>query len=281
MSKYHDMPMAEISPRSPSYLVLAQNGCDLAVEILQKKWPKEAKGAHDPSQKESIKIKDVKVMVIPSPAKIICVPSGAMTDPKKAGYFYLAFISSRVQMSYTFIITESKAGNCKKLACIYVSRADDYMKERHGDKTLFTMEDGAIELISTFPINSKWLADHPEGNNELVHDIFESGTRPAAIMSAKFLMRPIMVTPALDAKHPDFGPFKDTTSSKVLSIKLSLRHPKGKVKSTMRPAKGGAKLHCTYQVKPTPTHTLAMTHAHGYVPTHNIPRCSRVPYYLT
>jgi len=78
--------------------VLAQDGCDLAVEILQKKWPKEAEGAHD--QKEGIKIKDVKVMVMPSPAKIICVPAGAMTDPKKAGYFYLVFISSRVQMSY-------------------------------------------------------------------------------------------------------------------------------------------------------------------------------------
>jgi hypothetical protein len=75
-----------------------------------------------------------------------------------------------------------------------------------------------------------------------------------------------MVTPALDARHPDFGLLKETASSKVLSIDFSPRHPEGKVKPTVRPAQGGAKLHCTYQVKPTPTHTLAMTHAHGYVP---------------
>jgi len=59
--KYRDMPRAEISPRSPSYMVWAQDGCDLAVEILQKKWPKEAEGVQD--QKEGIKIEDVKVMV--------------------------------------------------------------------------------------------------------------------------------------------------------------------------------------------------------------------------
>jgi len=75
-----------------------------------------------------------------------------------------------------------------------------------------------------------------------------------------------MAISALDAKHPDFGPFKETASSKVLSIEFSPRHPDGKVKPTMRPAKGGAKLLCIYQVKATPTHTFAMTHAHSYVP---------------
>jgi hypothetical protein len=46
-SKYCDMPRAEISPRSASYLVLAQDGRDLAVELLQEKWPKEAEGVLD------------------------------------------------------------------------------------------------------------------------------------------------------------------------------------------------------------------------------------------
>ena len=71
-SKCRDMPRAEISPGSPSYLALAQDGHNLVVEILQKKWPKEAEGVKD--QKEGIKIEDVKVMVMPSPAKIMCVP---------------------------------------------------------------------------------------------------------------------------------------------------------------------------------------------------------------
>jgi len=179
-----DMPKAEISPRSPSYLSLAQDGRNLAVEILQKKWPKEAEGIKD--QKEGIKIEDVKVMVMPSPAKIMCVPAGTKIDPKKAGYLYLAVISSRVQTSYNFVITEVKAGNYTKLARTYDSLADDYMKERHGDKTPFTMEDEVIELMSTIPINAKWLADHPEGSNaidietaatlstmyQVLHDIF-------------------------------------------------------------------------------------------------------------
>jgi len=52
-----------------------------------------------------------------------------------------------------------------------------------------------------------------------------------------------MLTPALDEKHPDFGPFKETASFKVLSIEFSPRHPKGKVNPTMRPAKGG--ISCT------------------------------------
>ena len=91
------MPRAVISPRSPSYLALAKDGRNLAVEILQKKWPKEAEGVKD--QREGIKIEDVKVMVMPSPAKIMCVSAGTMIDPKKAGYFYLTFISSRVKTS--------------------------------------------------------------------------------------------------------------------------------------------------------------------------------------
>jgi len=273
-SKYRDMPRAEISLGSPSYLALAKNGCNLAVEILQKKWPKEAKGVKD--QKEGIKIGDVNVMVMPSPAKFMCVPA----ETKKAGYLYLAFLSSRVQTSYNFVIMELKAGNYTKLARIYDSLADDYMKERRGDKTLFTMEDEVIELMSTFPINAMWLADHPEGSNafdietaatlytvyQMLHDIFKSGTRPAAAMSADILTQPTTVNPALNAKHPDFGPSKETASSKVLSIEFSPRHLEGRVKATMFPAKGGAKLHCTYQVKPTPTHTFAMTHAHSYVP---------------
>jgi len=136
-----------------------------------------------------------------------------------------------------------------------------------------------IELMNTFPINSKWLADHTDGSNafdietaptlytmyQMLHDIFESETRPAAVMSANILMRPIIVTSSLDAKHPDFGIFKETASAKVFSIEFSPRHPEGKVKPAMRPAKGGAKLHCTYQVKPTPTHTFVMTHVHSYV----------------
>jgi len=195
-SKYCDMPKAEISPRSPSYLALAQDGRNLAVEILQKKWPKKAEGVKD--QKEGIKIEDVKVMVMPSPAKIMCVPAGTMIDPKKAGYFYLTFISSRVQTSYNFVITEVKAGNYTKLIRVYDSLADDYIRERRRNKTPFTMEDEVIELISTFPINAKWLADHLEGSNavdietaatlytmyQMLHDIFESGTRPAAVMTA-------------------------------------------------------------------------------------------------
>jgi len=195
-SKYCDMPKAEISPRSPSYLALAQDGRNLAVEILQKKWPKKAEGVKD--QKEGIKIEDVKVMVMPSPAKIMCVPAGTMIDPKKAGYFYLTFISSRVQTSYNFVITEVKADNYTKLKRVYDSLADDYIKERRRNKTPFTMEDEVIELISTFPINAKWLADHLEGSNavdietaatlytmyQMLHDIFESGTRPAAVMTA-------------------------------------------------------------------------------------------------
>jgi len=277
-SKYRDMPRVEISPRSPSYLALAKDDRNLAVEILQKKWPKEAEGVKD--QKEGIKIGDVKLMVMPSPAKIMCVPAGTMIDPKKAGYLYLAFLSSRVQTSYNFVIMEVKAGNYTKLARIYDSPADDYMKERRGDKTPFTMEDEVTELMSTFPINAKWLADHSEGSNafdietaatlytiyQMLHDIFESGTRPAAAISAIILTRPTTVTPALNAKPPDFGPFKETASSKVLSIEFSPRHPEGRVKPTMRPAKGAAKLHCTYQVKPTPTHTFAMTYVHSYVP---------------
>jgi len=276
-SKYRDMPRAVISPRSPSYLVLAKDGRNLAVEILQKKWPKEAEGVKD--QKEGIKIGDVKVMVMLSPAKIMCVPAGNMIDPKTAGYLYLAYLSTRVQESYNFVIMEVKAGNYTKLARIYDSLADDYMKERRGDKTPFTMEDEVIELMSTFPINAKWSADHPEGSNafdietaatlytiyQMLHDIFGLGTRPADNMSANMLTRPITVTPTLNAKHPDFGPFKETASSKVLSIEFSPRHPEGRVKPTMRPAKGEAKLHCTYHVKPTPTHTFAMTHAHSYV----------------
>jgi len=138
-SKYSDMPRAEILPRSPSYLVLAQDGHNLAVEIMQKKWPKEAEEVKD--WKEGIKIPDVKVMVMPSPAKIMCVPAGTVIDPKKAGYLYLACISSRVQISYNFVITEVKAGNYTKLARIYDSLADDYLKERRRDKTLFSMED--------------------------------------------------------------------------------------------------------------------------------------------
>jgi len=217
---------------------------------------------------------------MPSPAKIMCVPAGTIIDPKKAGYLYLAFLGSRVQTSYNFVIMGVKAGKCTKLARIYDSLADDYMKERPGDKTLFTMEDEVIELMSTFPINTKWLADHAEGSNafdietaatlytiyQMLHDIFESGTRPAAAMSAIILTRPTTVTPALNIKHPDFSPFKETASSKVLSIEFSPRHPEGRVKPTMRPAKGGVKLHCTYQVKPIPTHTFAMTYAHSYVP---------------
>jgi len=143
-SKYRDMPRAEISPRSPSYLVLAKGCRNLAVDILQKKWPKQAEGVKD--QKEGMKIGDVKVMVMPSPAKIMCVPAGTMIDPKKAGYLYLAFLSSRVQTSYNFVIMEVKAGNYTKLARIYDSLADDYMKDRRGDETLFTMEDEVIEL---------------------------------------------------------------------------------------------------------------------------------------
>jgi len=95
-SKYRDMPRVEISPRSPNYLVLAQEGRNLAAEILQKTWPKKAEGVKD--QREGIKIKDVKVMVMPSPAKIMCVQAGTMIDPKKAGHFCLASISSRVQI---------------------------------------------------------------------------------------------------------------------------------------------------------------------------------------
>ena len=48
------------------------------------------------------------------------------------------------------------------------------------------MEDEVIELMSTFPINAKWVADHPEGSNaidietaatlstmyQVLHDIF-------------------------------------------------------------------------------------------------------------
>jgi len=160
---------------------------------------------------------------------------------------------------------------------VFTSLADDYMKARCGDRTPFTIEDEVIELISTFPIKAKWLADHPEERNtvdietaatlctmyQMLHDIFESWTRPAAVMSANILTRPTMVTPALDAKHPDFGPFKETASSKVHSIEFSPRHPEGKVNPTMRPAKGGAKLHCTYQAKPTPTNKFAMTLAHS------------------
>ena len=163
-------------------------------------------------------------MVMPSLAKIMCVPAGTMIDPKKAGYLYLTFLSSRVQASYIFVITEVKAGNYTKLARIYDSLADDYMKERRGDKTPFTMEDEVIELMSTFPINTKWLADHAEGSNafdietaatlytiyQMLHDIFESGTRPADAMSANMLTRPITVTPVLNAKHPNLGLFKET-----------------------------------------------------------------------
>jgi len=46
-SKYSDMPRAVISPRSPSYLALAKDVRNLAVEILQKKWPEEAEGVKD------------------------------------------------------------------------------------------------------------------------------------------------------------------------------------------------------------------------------------------
>ena len=44
-----------------------------------------------------------------------------MIDPKKAGYFYLTFISSQVQTSYNFVITEVRAGNYRKLARVYVA----------------------------------------------------------------------------------------------------------------------------------------------------------------
>jgi len=46
-SKYCEMPRAVISTRSPGYLALAKDGRNLAVEILQKKWPMEAEGVKD------------------------------------------------------------------------------------------------------------------------------------------------------------------------------------------------------------------------------------------
>jgi len=234
------MPRADISPRSPNYLAFAQDGHNLAVEILQKQWPKEAEGVQD--QKEGIKIEDVKVMVMPSPAKIMCVPAGTMIDPKKARYFYLAFLSSRVQTSYNFVITEVKAGNYTKLARIYDSLADDYMKERRGDKTPYTMEDEVIELMSTFTINAKWLADHPEGSNvfdietaatlytmyQVLHDIFKSGTRPAAVMSANILTRPTMVTPALNAMHPVLGRLRKQHHPKCFPMNSARDNPKSR-----------------------------------------------------
>ena len=55
--KYREMPKAEISPRSPSYLALAQDGRNLAVEILQKKWPKEAEGVKDHWEKRVSRLK--------------------------------------------------------------------------------------------------------------------------------------------------------------------------------------------------------------------------------
>ena len=64
-------------------------------------------------------------------------------------------------LSLNFVITEAKASNYKKLARIYDWLAEDYMKARREDKTPCTMEDKVIALMSTFPINSKWLADHP------------------------------------------------------------------------------------------------------------------------
>jgi len=99
-------------------------------------------------------------MVMPSPAKFMCVTAGTMLDSKKAEYLCLATLSSLVQTSYNFVTMEVKAGNCNKLTRIYDSLADDYMKERRG----FTMEDEVIELMSTFRINAKWSADHPEGS---------------------------------------------------------------------------------------------------------------------
>jgi len=42
-SKYRDMPRAEISLRSPSYLALAKDGHNLAVEILHKNGPRRRK----------------------------------------------------------------------------------------------------------------------------------------------------------------------------------------------------------------------------------------------
>ena len=94
-SKYHLMPTAGISPKSPSYMMLAQDFRDLGEEILHKKWPKEVVGVQD--HKEGIKIKDIKVIVLLSPTQIMCVPAGTMIDPKIVGYMYLAFLSVGVQ----------------------------------------------------------------------------------------------------------------------------------------------------------------------------------------
>jgi len=137
------------------------------------------------------------------------------------------------------------------LAQIHNLLADDYKMERHGDKMPFVMEDEVTALMNIFPINSKWLNDHPEGSNafdietaatlytiyQVIYDIFESGKKPVAAMSANILTRPITATPALDATHPNVAPFKEMASSKVLSIEFSPRQPEGKVKPTMRPAK--------------------------------------------
>jgi len=87
-----------------------------------------------------------------------------------------------------------------------------------------------IELVSTFPINTKWLADHPEGSNafdietaatlytiyQMLHDIFESWTRPAAAMSSIILTRLTTVTPVLSS----------TPSTRISAHLRKLHHPK-------------------------------------------------------
>jgi len=64
-------------------------------------------------------------MVMPSPAKFMCVTAGTMLDSKKAEYLCLATLSSRVHTSYNFVTMEVKAGNYTKLTRIYDSLADD------------------------------------------------------------------------------------------------------------------------------------------------------------
>jgi len=83
-SKYRGMAIAGFSPRGPSYLMLARDGHDLAKDILQKKWPEKVEGLQD--QKEGINIKNIQVMVLTSPTKLMIVPAGAIIDPKKARY---------------------------------------------------------------------------------------------------------------------------------------------------------------------------------------------------
>jgi len=140
-----------------------------------------------------------------------------MIDPKKVGYMYLAQLGPRVQTAYNFFIMEAnlKTNNRNKLVRINDLLADNYMIERCGDKKPFTMEDKMTELMNTFSINSKWLADHPEGSNafdiesaatlytiyQVLDDIFELGMKPAAAMSTDILTQHTIVTPALDTKH--------------------------------------------------------------------------------